>query len=113
MKQPFAWTILKLTFLVIQITFSPNSYSKQIVGVDSMPILGAGIKFNLIRPSLKTCLASSKDIFIKQEINTEIYFLENKKNHKFEDYETEAFVKKNLKLLKEKKRSLKRKMGPS
>ena len=109
MKQPFSWTILKLTFLVIQITFSPNSYSQQILGVDSMPILGAGIKFNLVRPSLKTCLADSKNIFIKQEINTEIYYLESKKNHKFEDYETEAFVKKNLKLLKEKKRSLKRK----
>ena len=96
---------LKLLFLVTQVTFSHSSYSKQMLGTDTMPLLGAGIKLNLTRPSLKTCLASSKEATVKKEISTEIHYLGNNKNHSFEDYDMEAFVTKNLKLLKKKERS--------
>ena len=110
MKQPFSWNFfLKLNFLVIQIIFSYNTYSKQVNGVDNMPLLGAGIKVNLTRPSLKTCLAKSKEVSVKKELNTEIHYLGNKNNLKFEDYEIKAFVKKNLELIEKKKRSLKKK----
>ena len=99
---------LKLIFLVTLVTFSNNTFSKQLIGIDSMPLLGAGIKFNLTRPSLKTCLANSKEFSVNKEINTEIHYLNKKQNQKFEDYDIEAFVKKNLKLLKEKERRLKK-----
>ena len=98
----------KIIFLLIEVTFSYRAYSKQITGIDSMPLLGAGIKFNLTKPSLKTCLANSKEYSVKKEINTEIQYLDNKQNHNFEDYEIELFVKKNLELLKKKEKRLKK-----
>jgi len=73
-----------------------------------MPLLGAGIKLNLTRPSLKTCLTNSKESTVKKEISTEIHYLESNKNHSFEDYDMEAFVTKNLKLLKKKERRLRK-----
>ncbi|MEC7184120.1 MAG: hypothetical protein VXW15_15500, partial [Bdellovibrionota bacterium] len=94
--------------MLIEVTFSYRAYSKQITGIDSLPLLGAGIKFNLTKPSLKTCLANSKEYSVKKEINTEIHYLDNKQNHNFEDYEIEFFVKKNLELLKKKEKRLKK-----
>lgn len=109
MKWPkFRTTFFKLIFFVIQVTFSQSVFSKQILGAGTMPTLGAGIKFNLTRPSLNTCLADSKESTVNKEINTEIHYLGSKKNHNFEDYEMEAFVKKNIKLLNKKERRLKK-----
>ena len=72
---------LKLIFLVTLVTFSHTTHSKQMLGIGTMPLLGAGIKLNLTRPSLKTCLANSKESTVIKEISTEIHYLGNKKNH--------------------------------
>ena len=101
--------LFKLSLITIQFVFSFSAYPQQLLGISNMPLLGAGIKFNLTKPSLKTCLSDSEEISVGKEINTQIHFLEEKKNYNFGEYEINMFVKKNLDLIKTRSKRVRKK----